>query len=184
VDAEHHPAAWQLRLVAGAVGAATSAVAAVVTGLTGIGLVVGVVGIPVGALLGLCYAPAFMADRDSSAVEDVVVGLATLIGTVAVALVLALSQAEGASPAEFLQFGFLATAGLGIVSLIFGLPLTRIVMRAAISVGRQLAPRATLLWIPSAVVLAAVAAGTVQVVILALRVHGDGVIQAAHLGQP
>jgi hypothetical protein len=183
VDAEHSPAEWQLRLVAGAVGAATSGVAAVVTGLTGIGLVMGVVGIPVGALLGLCYAPEFMADGDSSAVDDVV-GLATLIGTVAVAMVLALSQAEGASPAEVLQFGFLATAGLGIVSLIFGLPLTRIVMRAAISVGRQLAPRATLLWIPSAVLLAAVAAGTVQVVILALRVHGDGVIQAAHLGQP
>jgi len=184
VDAEHSPVDWQLRLVAGAVGAATSAVAAVVTGLTGIGLVMGVVGIPVGALLGLCYAPAFMADGDSSEVEDVVVGLATLIGTVAVALVLALSQAEGASPAEVLQFGFLATVGLGIASLTFGLPLTRVVMRAAISVGRQLAPRASALWIPSAVVLAGVVAGTVQVVVLALRIHGDAVIQAAHLGQP
>ena len=111
-------------------------------------------------------------------------GLATLIGTVAVALVLALSQAEGASPAEVLQFGFLATVGLGIASLTFGLPLTRVVMRAAISVGRQLAPRASALWIPSAVVLAGVVAGTVQVVVLALRIHGDAVIQAAHLGQP
>src|SRR5881628_3703137 len=89
VDAERSPADWQLRLVAGAVGAATSAVAAVVIGLTGIGLVMGVVGTPVGALLGLGYAPAFMADGDSSGVEDVVVGLAILIGTVAVSLVLA-----------------------------------------------------------------------------------------------
>ena len=165
-------------------GAATSAVAAIVTGLTGIGLVMGVVGIPVGALLGLCYAPAFMADGDSSGVEDVVVGLAILIGTVAVSVVLALSQAKGASPAEVLQFGFLATVGLGIASLTFGLPLTRVVMRSAISVGRQLAPRASALWIPAAVVLACVAAGTVQVIILALRAHGDAVIQAAHLGGP
>ena len=97
-----------------------------------------------------------MAGGDSSEVADVVVGLATLIGTVAVALVLALSQAEGASPAEVLQFGFLATVGLGIASLTFGLPLTRVVMRAAISVGHQLAPRASALWIPSAVVLAGV----------------------------
>ena len=175
---------WQLRLLGGAAGAVTSGVAAVVTGLTGIGLVMGAVGIPVGALLGLCYAPEFMADGDSSSVEDVVVGLATLLGTLAVALLLAMSQADGASPDEVLQFGFLATAGLGIVSLIFGLPLTRVVMRAAISVGRQLAPRATLLWIPSALALAGVAAGTIQVVMLALRVHGDLVIQAAHLGQP
>ena len=34
MDAEHSPVDWQLRLVAGAVGAATSAVAAVVTGGT------------------------------------------------------------------------------------------------------------------------------------------------------
>lgn len=184
MNAEHFPAGWQLRLLGGAVGAVTSGVAAVVTGLTGIGLVLGVVGIPVGALLGLCYAPEFVADGDTSPVEDVVVGLATLIGTVALALLLAVSQADGASIAEVLQFGFLATAGLGIVSLIVGLPMTRVVMRAAISVGRRLALRATVLCIPSAVVIAGVAAGTIQAVILAVRVHGDAVVQAAHLGQP
>ena len=184
MDAARSSERWQLRLLGGAVAAMTSGLAAVVTGVTGIGLVIGLVGIPVGTVMGLCYAPEFMTDGDTSSVEDLVAGLATFLGTVVVALLLAASQSERASPAEVLEFGFLATVALGIVSLIFGLPMTRVVTRLAISLGRRLAPRASVLWIPSAVVIAAVAAGTLQVVIFALRVHGDAVVQAAHLGQP
>ena len=179
-----HPESWQLRVLGGAVAAVTSALAAVLTGVTGIGFVIGLVGIPVGTLMGLCYAPEFMADRDTTSVEDLVAGLATFLGTVALALVLAVSQAKGASLPEVLEFAFLATVALGIASLIFGLPMTRVVTRLAISFGRSLAPRASILWIPSAVVIAAVAAGTLQVVIFALRFQGEAVVQAAHLGQP
>jgi hypothetical protein len=175
---------WQLRLLGGAVAAVMSALAAVVTGVTGIGLVIGLVGIPVGTLMGLCYAPELVADVDTSPVEELVAGLATFLGTVVVALLAALSQAQGASPPEVLEFGFLATVALGIGSLIIGLPMTRVVTRVAISLGRRLAPEASILWIPSAVVIAAVAAGTLQVVILVVQVHGDAVLQAAHLGQP
>ena len=175
---------WQLRVLGGAVAAVTSALAAVVTAVTGIGLVIGLVGIPVGTLIGVCYAPEFVTDRDTSSVEELVAGLATFLGTVVLALLLAISQAKGASFAEVLQFGYLATVALGIAGLIFGLPMTRIVTRLAISYGRSLAPRASNLWIPSAVVIAAVAAGTVEVVLYALRFQGDALVQAAHLGQP
>jgi hypothetical protein len=183
MDADY-PESWQLRILGGAVAALTSALAAVVTGVTGIGLVIGLVGIPVGTLMGLCYAPEFVTDSDTSSVEDLVAGLATFLGTVALAMVLAVSQAKGASLPEVLEFGFLATVALGIASLIFGLPMTRVVTRLAISFGRSLAPRASILWIPSGVFIGAVAAGTLQVVLLALRVQGDAVMQAAHLGQP
>lgn len=184
MDLGRSPESWQLRLIGGAVAAVTSALAAIVTGVTGVGLVIGVVGIPVGTMVGLCYALEFVADGDTSPVEELVAGLAAFLGTVAVALLLALSQAQGASPPEVLGFGFLATVALGIVTLIFGLPMTRVVTHLAISIGRRLAPGARILWIPSAVVIAAVAAGTLQVIILALRVHGDLVVQAAQLGQP
>src|SRR4029077_17096145 len=104
-----HPESWQLRVLGGALAAVTSALAAVVTGLTGIGLVIGLVGIPVGTLMGLCYAPEFMGDGDPSAAEGRGLGPPPVLGTVAVALLLALSQAQGASPPETLEFGFLAT---------------------------------------------------------------------------
>jgi hypothetical protein len=184
VDVAGSSEKWQLRLLGGAVAALTSALAAMVTAVTGVGLVIGLVGIPVGTLMGLCYAPEFMADGDTSPVEELVAGLAAFLGTAAVGLLLALSQAEGASPPEVLEFGFLATVVLGIVTLIFGLPMTRMVTRLAISLGLRLAPAASILWFPSAVVVAAVAAGTLQVVIFALGVHGEAVVQAAHLGQP
>src|SRR4029077_16030363 len=87
-----HPESWQLRVLGGAVAAVTSALAAVVTGLTGVGLVIGLGGIPGGTLMGLCYAPEFMGDGDTSAAEELVSGLATVLGTLAVALLLALSQ--------------------------------------------------------------------------------------------
>ena len=184
MDAVRSPERWQVRLLGGAVAAITSGLAAVLTGITGIGLVIGLVGIPVGALMGLCYAPEFVVDGDTSPVEEVIAGLATFLGTVAVALLLAISQADGASAPEILEFALLATVALGLVSLIFGLPMTRVVTHLAISLGRRLAPWASMLWIPSAVVIAVVTAGTLQVIILALRVHGDAVVQAARLGQP
>lgn len=134
--------------------------------------------------MGLSYAPDFMAEGEDQSLEVAVAGLATLLGTVAVALLFAVSQASGASPGEVLQFGFLATVGLGIPSLIVGFPMTRVVMRLAIAAGRRLAPQASVLWIPSAVVIAAVAAGTLKVVGFAMQIHGDLVVQAAHLGQP
>jgi hypothetical protein len=178
------PHAWQLRILGGAAGAIASAAAAVVTAPTGIGLIICATGIPAAALVGICYAPELLAEGDVTEVEDAAIGLAVLLGTTGLALVLALSQSRGATPSEVMEFGFLATTGLGAISLLFALPMARIVTRIAISLRRVLAPRAGILWFPSALVLAMVAAGTLQVFILALRISGDAVVQAAHLGQP
>ena len=99
-------------------------------------------------------------------------------------MLIAVSQSHGASPFEVLEFGYLATIGLGVVSLLVGVGIVSLATHWSVAIGRRLAPRAPILWIPSAAVLAAVAAGTVQVVLLALRVDGDLVVQASRLGQP
>ena len=178
------PAEWQLRLLGGAVGAMVSAATALITAPTLFGFVIGVAGIPIAALIGLCYAPELVAQPAEADIPGSILGLATFLGTVFIAMLVAVSQSHRASPFEVLEFGYLATIGLGVVSLLVGVGIVSLATHWSVAIGRRLAPRAPILWIPSAAVLAAVAAGTVQVVLLALRVDGDLVVQASRLGQP
>jgi len=178
------PAAWQLRLLRGAVGAILSAATALITALTLFGFVIGLTGMPIAALIGLCYAPELLAQPAEARIPGSIRGLATFLGTVFIAVLFAVSQSHGASPFEILEFGYLATIGLGIVSLLVGFPIVNLVTHWSVAIGRRLAPRAPILWIPSAVVLVAVAAGMLQVVFFALRVDGDLVVRASRLGQP
>ena len=182
--AKAKPAAGQLRLLGGAVGAIVSAATALVTAPTLFGFVIGLAGIPIAALIGMCYAPELLAQPAEADIPGSILGLATFLGTVFIAMLVAVSQSHRASPFEILEFGYLATIGLGIVSLLVGFPLVNLVTHWSVAVGRRLAPRAPVLWIPSAVVLVAVAAGTLQVVFFAFRVDGDLVVQASRLGQP
>ena len=184
MGAKATPAEWQLRLLGGAVGAMASAATALVTAPTLFGFVIGLAGIPIGALIGLCYALELLAQPAEAPIPGSILGLAMVLGTVFVAMLIAVSQSHGASPFEVLEFGYLATIGLGVVSLLVGVGIVSLATHWSVAIGRRLAPRAPILWIPSAAVLAAVAAGTVQVVLLALRVDGDLVVQASRLGQP
>ena len=165
-------------------GAMASAATALITAPTLFGFVIGLAGIPIGALIGLCYALELLAQRAEAPIPGSILGLAMVLGTVFVAMLIAVSQSHGASPFEVLEFGYLATIGLGVVSLLVGVGIVSLATHWSVAIGRRLAPRAPILWIPSAAVLAAVAAGTVQVVLLALRVDGDLVVQASRLGQP
>jgi hypothetical protein len=184
MDAKPTPAEWQLRLLGGAVGAIVSAATALVTAPTLFGFVIGLAGIPIAALIGLCYAPELLAQPAEAPIPGSILGLATFLGTVFTAMLFSVSQSHGASPFEILEFGYLATIGLGLVSLLVGVAVVNLVTHWSVAIGRRLAPRAPILCIPSAVVLVAVGAGTFQVVLFALRVDGDLVVQASRLGQP
>jgi len=184
MESEPKPADWQLRLLGGAVGAIVSAATALLTAPTLFGFVVGLAGIPIAAVIGLCYTLELLAQPAEEPIPGFILGLATFLGTVFVAMVFAVSQSHGASPFEVLEFGYLATIGFGVVSLVVGLAVVHLVTHWSVAIGRRLAPRARILWVPSAVVLVAVAAGTVQVILFALRVDGDLVVQTSRLGRP
>jgi hypothetical protein len=173
------PSRWQIRLLAGAVGALFSALAGLITAPSVIGLIFGVVGIPVGALLGLCYGPELVEADVPDPVVQLVARLATLLGTVAIAVGFAFTQSRGASIPEMLELGFVGTVLLGLVSVPLGYPMARIVGRMATTETRRLAARAPLLWLPSAVFIGMVATGTVLLV--TSQVHPEGAT-AAYFG--
>jgi hypothetical protein len=173
------PSRWQIRLLAGAVGALFSALAGLITAPSVIGLIFGVVGIPVGALLGLCYGPELVDADVPDPVVQLVAKLATLLGTVAIAVGFAFTQSRGASIAETLELGFVGTVLLGLVSVPLGYPMARIVGRMATTATRRLAAKAPLLWLPSGVFIGMVATGTVLLV--TSQVHPEGAT-AAYLG--
>ena len=170
------PARWQVRLLAAALGALCSAGAGLVTSPSIIGLIFGLVGVPVGAMLGFSYGPELIAVEEPDEVVRLLARLATLLGTVTIALGLAISQSRGASLPETLELGFIATVGFGVVSVPLGYPLALFVSRTAASGTRRLAPMARRLWLPSAFVVALAAAGTVFLV--GAELHADGATAA------
>src|SRR5436190_22476562 len=86
------PARWQVRLLAAALGALCSAGAGLVTSPSIIGLAFGLVGVPVGALLGLGYGPELIELQEPDSLVRLLARLATLIGTVTIGLGFAITQ--------------------------------------------------------------------------------------------
>ena len=68
------------------------------------GFVIGLAGIPIGALIGLCYALELLAQPAEAPIPGSILGLAMVLGTVFVAMLIAVSQSHGASPFEVLEF--------------------------------------------------------------------------------
>ena len=145
MGAKATPAEWQLRLLGGAVGAMVSAATALITAPTLFGFVIGLAGIPIGALIGLCYASELLAQPAEATIPGSILGLATVLGTVFVAMLFGVSQSHGASPFEVLEFGYLATIGLGVVSLLVGVGIVSLATHWSVAIGRRLAPRAPIL---------------------------------------
>src|SRR5438477_11620814 len=97
MGAKATPAEWQLRLLGGAVGAIVSAATALVTAPTLFGFVIGLAGIPIAALIGMCYAPELLAQPAEADIPGSILGLATFLGTVFIAMLVAVSQSHRAS---------------------------------------------------------------------------------------
>lgn len=156
-------AIWQIRLVAAASAAVSSAVLGVVLTPTLVGLAFGAVGIPVGAVLGLCYGPHLLVEYPDESLKAQVAALATTIGTAAVGIGFAVSQSRGASLPEVSELAFLSTVGLGLVSVTFGYPFARLVTWGGRQLGRRLMSVAGILWPVCLAVLVLICAGTVAV---------------------
>ena len=102
------------------------------------GFVIGLAGIPIGALIGLCYALELLAQPAEAPIPGSILGLAMVLGTVFVAMLIAVSQSHGASPFEVLEFGYLATIGLGVVSLLVGVGIVSLATHWSVAIGRRL----------------------------------------------
>jgi hypothetical protein len=170
---EHRPAAaWQIRLLAGASGAVCSAAAGLLLTPTVMGLIFGLVGTPVAAFLGVVYGPELLGEEANESLLRTTAALATVIGTAGVGIGFAITQSRGASIGEVSELAFVVTSLLGVVSGLLGYPLARIVSRLGYRLGRRLLPLAGRVWLPSAVVLALVAVGTVFAATVAVRPAG------------
>jgi hypothetical protein len=169
--------AWRIRLLAGASAAISSAIAGVVLTPTLVGIVFGAVGIPVGAVLGLCYGPQLLVEYPEESLKATVAALATAMGTAAVGIGFAVSQSRGASLPEISELAFLSTVGLGMVSVPLGYPFAKLVTWGGTQLGHRLIGAAWIIWPVCLAVLLLVSLGTITVASRVVRPAGFFAVQ-------
>lgn len=170
----------QLRLLGGALGASLSLILAIIGIPTVIVTVIGLLGIPVGVLLGAALGPRVVASSTPGQLAFLIGLAAAMIGILLYVSLVVLGQSSGASAGQVLVLipGYLLY--IGLYGLIFGAPLTILVAFIAVWLLRRLAARSAQLWIPSAIALSLLAISIGGGVALVLpHVSGD---QAAQQG--
>lgn len=143
-------AEWKVRVVGAALGALFSALLGALLYWTVIGLFVGAVGIPAGALAAAVYAPTILrASRPRRRVVEAA-SLATVVGVSGLLVVVILDVLGRSSPsiADLILWSVL----YAISGVLFGMPGALIVAAAATWVGRRIPRHVELLW-PIAVVV-------------------------------
>jgi hypothetical protein len=173
------PNGLRLRVLAAAVGSIVSALAALVTAPTIILGIIGVVGVPVGAIIGFVVGPRLARERAASPIVVVSSIAAVPLGVGIYTLFAAVAQGRGASLLEIVGLAFPFALYVGLYALILGFPMALVVAAIAAQVFRRLAPRVDRLWVPSAVVVGLVATLTLGGLVGASANAGD---QAAQRG--
>ncbi len=98
------PAPWKVRLVGGAAGVAASLAIAGITFGTGIGLIIGLAGVPGGALVGWLFAPALLRARHPGPLVVLAALVALPLGIVTYIVAITLMESRGASLSELIAY--------------------------------------------------------------------------------
>ena len=169
----------KIRLLGGALGALVSAGAAFAGALTIILGIVGVVGIPVGAVIGFALAPRIVRAASQSGLVLVAALAAVPLGTFLFALPTALAEGRGASVLEVVGRALEYSIALGLFGVVLGFPMALIVAAIAAHLLRRLAPRVDRWWVPASVVLGLVAVMVAFAVASAIDDQTDRVAEFA-----
>jgi hypothetical protein len=156
-----------------------SIVLAILTIPTVVGVFVGMVGIPVGALVGFVAAPRLVAAERPGPLVALSSLVATVLGTGGYAVVWAISEGRGASLADLMTFAAVNMGIAGAIGLAFGGPMSLVAAFVATSLLRRWREWAERLSILSGLLVAAVVVATGSVLVAAFLAPGD---QAAQYG--
>lgn len=154
MSSKSEPAVWKLRLMGAAAGAVSSGLLGLLLYSTVIGLHVGIVGIPSGAITGAIFAPRLLRARApaggivKAAGVGSLLGVASQLAPMAIAMVLAAPSTDGMFP-----YGVVLALTIAVVGTIFGFPMALVAAALATWWGRRSVRYAERLWIPAAVVL-------------------------------
>lgn len=181
-DATHQPsgaARWKVSAVAAALGALVSLALGLLTALTGFGLIVGLVGAPVGVVLGFLFGPRLLREPRTAPLSFSAAVLAVPMGAGFVAFGQAVAQSAGASPLELVIYTFQWAAIFSLFAAMWGGPMALVSALVSAWALRRLASRIHLLWPAALVVIALVTAGSAVTLGMAVARAGD---EAAMLG--
>jgi hypothetical protein len=167
------PAEWKLRVVGAAAGGVSSGSLALLLSWTIVGLYIGLVGIPVGAITGAIFAPRLIrAQRPAGGVVRAAI-VACVIGVVGLSSAVALVEGRGASIIDLIEFAALLGLFLfGPISLVLGLPMALAAATVATWWGRRAVRHVERLWLPAVVVVLTVAVSTAVQFAGAVRAGG------------
>jgi hypothetical protein len=157
---DHMIRPWQTKLFGAGLGAGLSLLlAALGLGLAIIGMpiiivaFVGLLGAPVGAILGLVLSGRVLASSTPGKLAFIIGLAAALLGGLLYACLVVVGQSAGATLGQVLALAPGYFLYIGLYGLLFGAPLTILVAFVAVGLLRRFASAAGLLWIPSAILL-------------------------------